>query len=52
MAKELARQGAEHRLLSVPGAGHGLAGGDPEQVNQAHERGLAFIRKYLKVRQD
>jgi acetyl esterase/lipase len=47
MAKELARWKVVHELIAVRGAGHGLTGGDPKLVNDAHERALAFIRKHL-----
>jgi acetyl esterase/lipase len=48
MAKELARLKVPHELITVRGAGHGLAGGDKNQVAEAHRRALDFIRKHLK----
>lgn len=48
MAKELAKQKVPHELVTVPDAGHGLAGGDPKLVADAHERAAAFIRKHLR----
>ena len=48
MAKELARHKVPHELVTVPGAGHGLAGGDRKLVAAAHERAAAFIRTHLK----
>jgi methylenetetrahydrofolate reductase (NADPH) len=48
MAKELARQKLPHELITVPGAGHGLSGGDKKLVAAAHERALQFIREHLK----
>jgi acetyl esterase/lipase len=48
MAEELKRHHVVHELLSVPGAGHGLTGGDPNAVAQAHQRALAFIRDHLR----
>jgi acetyl esterase/lipase len=48
MAKELARCKVEHELITVQGAEHGLAGGDPKLVADAHARALAFIRKHLQ----
>jgi acetyl esterase/lipase len=48
MAKELARHRVPHELITVEGAGHGLAGGDRKRVAEAHERALAFIRKHLR----
>jgi acetyl esterase/lipase len=48
MAAELARHKVAHELFKVPGARHGLAGGDKKLVAEAHERAAAFIRKQLK----
>ena len=48
MAKELERQGVPHELVAVPGAGHGLAGGDRRLVEEAQEKALSFIRKHLR----
>jgi dipeptidyl aminopeptidase/acylaminoacyl peptidase len=46
MAKELARHRVEHELITV--TGHGLSGGDPRAVGDAHSRALAFIRRQLR----
>ncbi len=48
MAKELARHKVSHELVTVRGAGHGLSGGDPKAVAEAHRKALAFIRRHLK----
>ena len=48
MAKELARKNVPHELITVPGAGHGLAGGDRKRVQAAHQKALDFIRAHLK----
>jgi dipeptidyl aminopeptidase/acylaminoacyl peptidase len=48
MDRELTRQKVEHELVTVPGAGHGLSGGDRELVAQAHAKALEYIRKKLK----
>ncbi len=48
MARELARQHVPHELITVPGAGHGLAGGDRRLVADAHKRAEAFIRNSLR----
>jgi acetyl esterase/lipase len=47
MAKELERHSVPHELITVPGAGHGLAGGDRRLVENAHEKALQFIRAHL-----
>lgn len=49
MARELARNKVEHELVTVPGAGHGLSGGEKKLIVEANEKALAFIRKHLKA---
>lgn len=49
MAEELARHKVEHELVSVPGAGHGLAGGNSKQVEPARRKALAFLRAHLRA---
>jgi acetyl esterase/lipase len=51
MAKEFTRHKVPHELVTVPGAGHGLSGGDRKQVADANERALAFIRRHLKAQE-
>jgi acetyl esterase/lipase len=48
MAKELARHKVPHEVVTVKGAGHGLAGGDKALVGAANEKAAAFIRRHLK----
>lgn len=48
MDKELTRLKVPHELITIPGAGHGLSGGDKQLVADAHARALAFIREHLK----
>lgn len=48
MDRELARHGVVHELITVPKGGHGLGGADKEVVAEAHERALAFVKRYLK----
>jgi dipeptidyl aminopeptidase/acylaminoacyl peptidase len=48
MAKEFERRKVEHKLVTVPGAGHGLAGGDKKLVAEAHAKALNFIKKRLR----
>jgi acetyl esterase/lipase len=47
MAAELTRQGVPHELVTVDGAEHGLADGDPAEVAAAHARAAEFIRQHL-----
>jgi acetyl esterase/lipase len=48
MDAELTRHHVPHELVTVHGAGHGLAGGDKKLAADANERALAFIRQHLK----
>jgi acetyl esterase/lipase len=48
MERALARTKVECELVTVQGAGHGLAGGDRKRNDEAHQRALAFIRKHLR----
>jgi acetyl esterase/lipase len=48
MAKELEKHRVAHELVTVPGAGHGLSGGDKKLVEEAREKARAFIREKLK----
>jgi acetyl esterase/lipase len=50
MAKELSLHKVRHELVTVKGAGHGLANGDKTLVNEANDKAEAFIRQYLKAR--
>jgi acetyl esterase/lipase len=49
MAKELARHGVSHELITVEGAGHGLAGASRKLVDDANEQAAKFIRSRLKA---
>ena len=49
MAEQLERHGVAHRLITVRGAGHGLAGGDPKLVRQAYDAALAFVKRHLRA---
>jgi acetyl esterase/lipase len=48
MAEALARARVPHELVTVAGAGHGLASGDKQRVADAHAKALAFIRERMK----
>jgi acetyl esterase/lipase len=47
MDRELTRNKVSHELVTVKGAGHGLAGGDKKLVEEANAKALAFIRRHL-----
>lgn len=48
MAKELEKHKVVHELVTVPGAGHGLSGGDKKLVADAQAKARAFIQEKLK----
>ncbi len=48
MAKELTKHQVPHELITVEGGGHGLGGGDPKRIAEAHAKALEFIRKHLQ----
>jgi len=47
MDKALTRVGADHQLILVPNAGHGLPGGDPQQVAAAYDAAVDFLNRHL-----
>lgn len=50
MDKELTRCRVEHRLILVPNAGHGLPGGDPQQVAAAYSAAVEFVNRQMSER--
>jgi acetyl esterase/lipase len=48
MDMALAKQGVPHELVTVENGGHGLGGGDPKVVADAHARAIEFMRKQLE----
>ncbi len=47
MARELARIGRPHELITLVNGRHGLWGGDPEKVLQAVDRSMEYIAEHL-----
>ena len=48
MDKELARVGIEHKLISIPNAGHGIGDGDPKLVASAYAEALQFVDRHVR----
>ena len=48
MDAKLSQAGVEHEFITVPGAGHGLAGAKPEEVALAADRAVQFIKAHTK----
>lgn len=47
MAAELKKHGVEHELVTIPGAEHGLAGGDRQLVTAAYAKCLEFVNAHM-----
>lgn len=50
MDEQLTRHGVKHRLITVDGAEHGLAGVDKKLVRDANQAAIEFLRDHLKPR--
>ncbi|MBX9787545.1 MAG: alpha/beta hydrolase [Pirellulales bacterium] len=48
MAEALAERKLPHELILIPNGEHGLGGGDPKLVAEAHQRALEFLMKHLE----
>lgn len=49
MAEQLRRHGVRHQLMAVDNGEHGLKGGDPAQIEQAHTAVRDFIIEHLEA---
>jgi acetyl esterase/lipase len=49
MDELLAKSGVEHKLISIPNAGHGLGGGDSQLIKSAYKEALAFVDRHVKA---
>jgi acetyl esterase/lipase len=50
MAAELKKNGVEHQLITIPGAEHGLADSDRQQVQKAYDAAVEFLRGHLNAK--
>jgi dipeptidyl aminopeptidase/acylaminoacyl peptidase len=48
MAEQLQKHNVKHELITIPGAEHGLAGGDPKVIDAAYAKAFAFIDERLR----
>jgi dipeptidyl aminopeptidase/acylaminoacyl peptidase len=46
MAARLKEIGVEHELITVPGAGHGLQGAKPQELERIDQRAIEFLRTH------
>jgi len=47
MADEFTRRNVEHHFISVPDAGHTLAGGDPKLVGEVYAELVPFLNRHI-----
>ena len=40
--------GVAYELVTIPGAEHGLGGGDPQLVAGAYDEALAWVNRYMR----
>ena len=50
MAAEFKKHGVEHKLISIRGGEHGLAGGDADEIDKAYQSAFAFVDQHMKVK--
>lgn len=50
MERELKKHSIEHRLITLSGGEHGLAGADPKAIQNAYADAAKFLRKHLAGR--
>ncbi len=48
MAAQLKKHGVEHRLITIDGGEHGLAGGDPKHIDAAYQSALEFVNRHMR----
>jgi len=48
MASEFDEHGVAYELVTIPGAEHGLAGGDQQLVAKAYDAALAWVDRYMR----
>jgi len=49
MAKELARNGVRHELITIANGEHGFGGGDPAAVAKGYQSAFAFVDRLLEA---
>lgn len=48
MQKQFQKHNVEHKLISIPDAEHGLAGGDPKLIDAAYTSAFEFIHQHMQ----
>jgi acetyl esterase/lipase len=47
MAEQFRKFNVDHEFITIAGAEHGLAGGDPKRIKQAYEKAFQFVRQRI-----
>jgi acetyl esterase/lipase len=47
MADQFRKFGVDHALVTIPGGEHGLAGGDPKEIDQAYQQAFRFVHQRM-----
>lgn len=50
MADQFRKFGVDHAFLTIAGGEHGLAGGDPQEIDQAYEQVFRFVHQRMAGR--
>ena len=48
MADELQRAGVEHQFFSLENGEHGFGGADPQAIDDAYVKAIAFLKEKLR----
>jgi acetyl esterase/lipase len=49
MAEQFRRHGVNYELITIEGGEHGLAGGDPQKIDQSFDAAVSFIKRSLGI---
>jgi acetyl esterase/lipase len=50
MADQFRRSGVDHAFITIPGAEHGLSGGDPQEVERAYQQAFRFVHQRMTTK--
>jgi len=50
MADQFRKFGVDHAFLTIPGGEHGLAGGDPKEIDQAYQQAFRFVHQRMATK--
>ncbi len=48
MVEQFKQHGVPHKLVTISGAEHGLAGGDRELIAKAYDDAVAWVNSYMR----